>query len=77
MIIGAIGLKNVFKFKSKKPPVTASPPKSKQDDQKSEYELKSRNKRIERSRIGTSGSEVSVHRNETAMNAHNRNSSSG
>lgn len=77
MIIGAIGLKNVFKFKSKKPPITAPPPKSKQGDQKSEYELKSRNKRIERSRIGTSGSEVSVHRNETAMNAHNRNSSSG
>lgn len=77
MIIGAIGLKNVFKFKSKKPPITPAPPKSKQGDQKSEYELKSRNKRIERSRIGTSGSEVSVHRNETAMNAHNRNSSSG
>lgn len=76
MIIGAFGLKNVFKlgkFKSKKSTLTSS--QAKLND--SQFELKSKNRRRDRSRIGTSGSEVSVHRTETAMNGHNRNSSSG
>lgn len=75
MIIGAFGLKNVFKFK-KKSQLTSSQPKQ-NDPQRAEFELKSKGKRRDRSRIATSGSEVSVHRTETAMNGHNRNSSSG
>jgi hypothetical protein len=77
MIIGAFGLKNVFKFKTKKPQLTSSQSKLNDPKRSSEYELKSKGKRRDRSRIGTSGSEVSVHRTETAMNGHNRNSSSG
>lgn len=80
MIIGAFGLKNVFKlgkFKSKKPQLTSSQSKLNDPKRASEFEQKSKNKRRDRSRIGTSGSEVSVHRTETAMNGHNRNSSSG
>lgn len=77
MIIGAFGLKNVFKFKSKKTQLTSSQSKLNDPKRASEYELKAKNKRRDRSRIGTSGSEVSVHRTETAMNGHNRNSSSG
>lgn len=76
MIIGAFGLKNIFKmgkFKSKKSQLTSS--QAKLND--GQFELKSKNRRRDRSRIGTSGSEVSVHRTETAMNGHNRNSSSG
>ena len=76
MIIGAFGLKNVFKFK-KKSQLTSSQSKLNDPKRTSEYELKSKNKRRDRSRIATSGSEVSVHRTETAMNGHNRNSSSG
>lgn len=80
MIIGAFGLKNVFKlgrFKSKKPQLTSTPSRLGDPKRASEFELKSKSKRRDRSRIGTSGSEVSVHRTETAMNGHNRNSSSG
>jgi hypothetical protein len=77
MIIGAFGLKNVFKFKSKKPQLTSSQSKLNDPKRSSEYELKTKSKRRDRSRIATSGSEVSVHRTETAMNGHNRNSSSG
>ncbi|KAG5680348.1 hypothetical protein PVAND_009858 [Polypedilum vanderplanki] len=84
-IIGAIGLKNVFKlgkFRNKKPLLSASPTKmtnngdsKRQSDQEGG---KAKNKRQNRSRIiGTSGSEISVRRTETAMNGHNRNSSSG
>jgi len=87
-IIGAIGLKNVFKlgkFRSsskKSSPLSSS--QSKLNDPKrgaagggTDAESKAKSKRRDRSRIGTSGSEVSVHRTETAMNGHNRNSSSG
>lgn len=77
MIIGAFGLKNVFKFKNKKSQLTSSQSKLNDPKQPTEYELKVKNKRRDRSRIATSGSEVSVHRTETAMNGHNRNSSSG
>lgn len=79
MIMGAFGLKNVFrlgKFK-KKSQLTSSQVKLSDPKRNSEFELKSNNKRRDRSRIATSGSEVSVHRTETAMNGHNRNSSSG
>lgn len=79
--IGAMGMKmfRLGKYKSKKTPNPISTSKSKQSEimPSSEYELKARSKKLDRSRIGTSGSEVSVHRNEHAMNAHNRNSSSG
>lgn len=75
-IIGAFGLKNVFKFK-KKTALTSSQSKLNDPKRTSEYELKAKSKRRDRSRIATSGSEVSVHRTETAMNGHNRNSSSG
>jgi hypothetical protein len=75
------GLKNVFKLgklKTKKPPLTSSQSKLSEPRRASDYEGKSvKSKRRDRSRIGTSGSEVSVHRTETAMNGHNRNSSSG
>lgn len=80
MIIGAFGLKNIFKLgklKSNKNQLTSSQSKLNDPKRASEYELKAKNKRRDRSRIGTSGSEVSVHRTETAMNGHNRNSSSG
>lgn len=79
-IIGAFGLKNVFqlgRMKSKKNQLTSTKTPASGDDatRNSEYE-KSKSKR--RTRIATSGSEVSVHeRTETAMNGHNRNSSSG
>lgn len=80
MIIGAFGLKSVFKlgrFKTKKPQLTSSQAPA-NDAKRSSDELKAKSKRRERSaRIATSGSEVSVHRTETAMNGHNRNSSSG
>lgn len=82
-IIGAFGLKNVFQLgrmnnKSRKNQITSSKtpvPGSEAAQNSSDYE-KSKSKR--RTRIATSGSEVSVHeRTETAMNGHNRNSSSG
>jgi hypothetical protein len=81
-IIGAIGLKNVFKlgkFRSKKPQVSSTTPTrlSAADGKKSDHEGKNKSKRTNRSRIGTSGSEVSLKRTDTAMNGHNRNSSSG
>jgi hypothetical protein len=80
MIIGAFGLKSVFKlgrFKAKKPQLTSSQTPA-NDAKRTSDELKAKSKRRERSaRIATSGSEVSVHRTETAMNGHNRNSSSG
>lgn len=80
MIMNAMGLKNVFKFgkfKSKQLGLSASQTKLNDPKRSSEYDSKAKNKRRDRSRIGTSGSEVSVHRTETAMNGHNRNSSSG
>jgi hypothetical protein len=79
MIIGAIGLKNVFKlgrFKSKKPSTSPVPSKV-ADAKKIDNDGKGKGKRHNRSRIGTSGSEVSVRRVENAINGHNRNSSSG
>jgi hypothetical protein len=80
-IIGAIGLKSVFKlgkFRNKKPPLSVSPTKMiGEPKRQSDQESKAKSKRHNRSRIGTSGSEISVRRTETAMNGHNRNSSSG
>lgn len=79
-ILGAIGLKSVFKlgkFRSKKPPLSSSPTKMSDVNKLNEQDAKSKNKRHNRSRIGTSGSEISIRRTETAMNGHNRNSSSG
>lgn len=80
-IIGAISLKNVFKlgkFRNKKPNLSPTPTKLNADGRKvNESDSKGKSKRPNRSRIGTSGSEISVRRTETAMNGHNRNSSSG
>lgn len=73
MIVGAKGLKRVFmfgKFKSKKPSV-----KKLGNTKASNYDTKADKNFNKRS--GTSGSDVSVIRNENLSGAQNRNSSSG
>jgi hypothetical protein len=54
-----------------------SPTPTKELKKSSDVEGKTKVKRNNRSRHGTSDSEISVRRTETAMNGHNRNSSSG
>lgn len=81
LIVGALGLKRILlgKFRNKKNgSLGGSHTRTKQRmRKKSEFEQKTRTRRLDRSRIGTSESEISVHRNENGINLHNRNSSSG
>lgn len=78
MIVGAKGLKRVFmfgKFRSKKSTVASSVSKK---ISKSNNSTIGTNKKTQKSRAnGTSGSDVSVIRNEHTSNGQNRNSSSG
>lgn len=79
LFIGAKSLKKVFKFgkfRSKKTIVPTGKQITKHSDQSS-VDIKTRSKKGDRSRIATSGSEVSEVRNEHTLNGHNRNSSSG
>lgn len=74
-IFGAV-FKLGSKFRNcKKPQLSPTPPKELKKS--SDVEGKTKVKRNNRSRHGTSDSEISVRRTETAMNGHNRNSSSG
>lgn len=70
-----------FKNNNKKSQLSPSPSREiggkKLTDVEASKSHKSNNKRNNRSRHGTSDSEISVRRTETAMNGHNRNSSSG
>lgn len=67
-----------WKFKNnKKNQLSPSSSPSKDLKKSSDSDAKSKGKRNNRSRHGTSDSEISVRRTETAMNGHNRNSSSG
>ena len=74
-IFGAV-FKLGWKFRNNKKS-QSSPTPSKEIKKSSDSEAKSKSKRNNRSRHGTSDSEISVRRTETAMNGHNRNSSSG
>ncbi|XP_055679197.1 uncharacterized protein LOC129787529 isoform X1 [Lutzomyia longipalpis] len=82
MLIGAKGLKKVFRFgkfrsgksiKAAKTQTQIPPPQLPQSTKGIENHLKNE----QRIRAGTSGSDVSEARNEHTMNAQNRNSSSG
>lgn len=82
LVIGALGLKKILlgKFRWKKGNSSNGqfPRGRRAGASNYEFEKKTRNQKADCSRIGTSESEVSVHRNlNPALNLHNRNSSSG
>jgi hypothetical protein len=81
LMIGALGLKKILlgKFRWKKGNSGNGPfSRTRRAATSShEFDKKIRNQKTDCSRIGTSESEVSVHRNLNALNLHNRNSSSG